>query len=201
MEVTQTVIPGAYRITSRKWVDNRGCFYEAFRTENLTERIGRPFRIAQANYSVSRRNVLRGIHGTTLPPGQEKLVTCVRGAVLDIVVDLRVGSPTFGCFDTTYQDANSGVAVYVADGIGHAFLALSDDVCMNYLCSQPYQPGTMIEIDALDPDLDLPWGLTEPPIMTDKDRRAPALAEAARAGLLPTYEECLRFYARSAVDA
>jgi NDP-hexose 3,5-(Or5-) epimerase len=197
MDITPMSIDGAYRIVPKQWYDNRGSFYEAFQTSTFEECVGRPFPVAQVNFSVSRRNTLRGIHGTAVPPGQEKIVTCARGRALDIAIDLRVDSPTFGCYDATYQDPDSGIAVYLANGIGHAFLALTDDVCMNYLCSREYVPGTMIEVNALDPDLALPWQLTEPPVMSAKDRDAPTLAEAAKKCLLPTYEECLRFYAGS----
>ncbi|MET7395826.1 dTDP-4-dehydrorhamnose 3,5-epimerase [Dactylosporangium sp. NPDC005572] len=184
----------AYCITPDKHLDRRGFFYEAFRAEELTEVIGYPFVVGQQNYSLSRRNTMRGIHGTTVPPGQAKLVTCVRGAVLDVVVDLRVGSPTFGMMETTRQDEESGLAVYLADGLGHAFLALTDDACMSYLCSESYVPGTMIEINPLDPEIGIPWPLDGPPVMSDKDAAAPTLAEAAAAGRLPTYEQCLAHY-------
>ena len=193
--VTEMSIKGAYRIVPNKIPDLRGSFFEAFRAETLTEIIGYPFTVGQANYSVSRRNTMRGIHSTFLPPGQAKLVTCVRGAVLDVAVDLRVGSPTFGAYDVTPQDEESGTAVYLADGIGHAFLTLTDNACMNYLCSTAYVPGTMIEVNPLDPDIGIPWGLSEPPVMSEKDATAPTLAEAVAQGLLPTYEECLAHYA------
>ncbi|MGQ0838783.1 dTDP-4-dehydrorhamnose 3,5-epimerase family protein [Actinokineospora sp.] len=185
----------AYRIVPEQHPDQRGSFHEGFRSGVLSDVIGYPFVIGQANYSTSQRNTVRGIHGTSIPPGQAKLVTCVRGAVLDVVVDLRVGSPTFGQFDVTRQDAESGIAVYLADGLGHAFHALTDDACMNYLCSEAYVPGTMIEINPLDPDIGIPWALTEPPIISEKDGNAPNLAEAMSSGLLPTYEDCLAHYA------
>ncbi|MFJ7075509.1 dTDP-4-dehydrorhamnose 3,5-epimerase family protein [Streptomyces sp. NPDC098781] len=187
-------VPNAYRITPQRHSDRRGYFYEAFRSEELSEVIGYPFVVRQANCSSSHANTLRGIHGTLLPPGQGKLVNCVRGAVMDVVVDLRIGSPTFGCYDITYQDEDSGVAVYLADGLGHAFLTLTDDACMYYLCSEAYVPGTMIDINALDPDINIPWGLTDPPIMSDKDASAVSLKEAAASGILPTYEECFAHY-------
>lgn len=195
MEITPMAMSGAFRIRPERLPDNRGLFHESFRSGPLCEAIGYPFQIRQGNYSLSRRNSLRGIHSTAIPPGQAKLVTCVAGAVLDIVVDLRVGSPTFGVFDTTRQDAESGIAVYLADGLGHAFLALTDDACMSYLCSKEYVPGTMININPLDPDLDLPWHLDEPPIMSEKDAHAPSLADAVKMNLLPKYEECLAHYA------
>jgi len=190
----------AFRVAPDKIADRRGVFYEAIRDGELSAVLGYPFRVAQVNYSVSRRDTLRGIHGTTIPPGQAKLVTCMRGAALDIVVDLRPGSPTFAMFDVTHQDEESGLAVYLADGLGHAFLALRENTCMSYLCSAEYVPGTMIDIDALDPDLALPWDLTGVPIRSDKDASAPALAEAHKAGLLPSYAECVAHYARLAAD-
>nr|AXL05893.1 dTDP-4-keto-6-deoxy-D-glucose epimerase [uncultured bacterium] len=190
MDVTPMSIDGAYRITPERWDDDRGCRYET-----LEEHVGRPFRVAQVSFSVSRRNTVRGIHATTVPPGQGTIVTCVRGRVLAIAVDLRVGSPTFGCYDTTDQDESSGVSVYVTDGIGHAFLARTEGACLNYLWAQEPVPDKTIEVDALDPALNLPWRLAGTPIMSAEDRDAPTLAEAAAKGLLPTYEDCLRFYA------
>ncbi|MGW3186100.1 dTDP-4-dehydrorhamnose 3,5-epimerase family protein [Kitasatospora sp. NPDC001119] len=192
MRIEEMKVADAFRITPEQLPDRRGLFFEAWRAGELTELTGRPFAVKQVNFSVSSRNTLRGIHGTKLPPGQAKLVTCVRGAALDVVVDLRVGSPTFGMFDTTLQEAGSGIGVYLPDGLGHAFLALTDDTCMNYLCSQEYVPGTMIDIQALDPELGIPWNLDGPPIRSDKDAAAPTLAEAAAQGLLPSYTSCLR---------
>ncbi|MFI5754683.1 dTDP-4-dehydrorhamnose 3,5-epimerase family protein [Streptomyces sp. NPDC051569] len=192
--MTELRLPGAYRIEPGHIPDGRGRFYEAFRADALGDILGRPFPVGQVNYSVSRRGTLRGIHATALPPGQEKLVTCVRGAALDVAVDLRVGSPTFGEYEITEQDESTGVSVLMSEGIGHAFLALTDDVCMNYICSTEYVPGTMIDVNALDPQLGIPWNLTSEPVMSDKDRAAPGLDEAVAAGLLPTYAECQAHY-------
>ncbi|MFJ2114499.1 MULTISPECIES: dTDP-4-dehydrorhamnose 3,5-epimerase family protein [unclassified Streptomyces] len=193
-KVIELGIPGAYRIEPGPIADRRGRFYEAFRVDVLSRLIGRPFRVGQVNYSVSRRGTLRGIHTTSLPPGQEKLVTCVRGAALDVSVDLRVGSPTFGEFEMTRLDETSGISVLISEGIGHAFLALSDEVCMNYVCSTEYVHGTMIDVNALDPRIGIPWGLTSEPVMSDKDRAAPNAEEAAASGLLPTYAACMAHY-------
>lgn len=190
MLTTEMTVPGAYRVEPEPLHDRRGHFFESVRASALLAGAGWEFTVRQVNYSVSRRGTLRGIHGTKVPPGQAKFVTCVRGAALDIAVDLRVGSPTFGHYDVTHQSPETGTAVYLPDGVGHAFLALTDDTCMSYLCSQEYEPGTMIDVDALDPALALPWDLTEPPIRSDKDAAAPTLAEAAAAGLLPTWEQC-----------
>ena len=190
MRISPMAIPDAYRIEPEPLMDSRGHFYESVKNSALLDSTGRGLTVRQVNFSVSKRNTLRGIHGTKVPPGQAKFVTCVRGRALDIAIDIRVGSPTFGGYDITYQSPESGTAVYLPDGIGHAFLALADDTTMCYLCSAEYEPGTMIDIDALDPDLALPWKLTEPPIRSAKDAAAPTLAQAAAAGLLPTYEQC-----------
>jgi NDP-hexose 3,5-(Or5-) epimerase len=196
MEIRELAVPHALRLTPRKLNDERGCFYESLRTSDLDDAVGHPFTVAQVNYSVSCRNTLRGIHGVQLPPGQAKFVTCVRGAVLDVVVDIRLGSPTFGVHDTSLLDGESGTAVYVAEGLGHGFIALTDDACVSYLCSTAYVPGTPLDINPLDRDLDLPWGFTEPPLMSAKDAGAPSVAEAAQRGLLASYEDCLELYAR-----
>src|SRR5690349_11095671 len=96
MRMTEMTIPGAYVITPDHLADDRGSFYESLRCDELERATGIPFRPRQINYSVSKRHTLRGIHSVSIPPGQAKFVTCVRGALRDIVVDLRVGSPTFG---------------------------------------------------------------------------------------------------------
>ncbi|MER5732878.1 dTDP-4-dehydrorhamnose 3,5-epimerase [Streptomyces sp. NPDC002138] len=194
MAIEEMKVRDAFRITPSQLTDNRGRFFEAWRIGELTELSGQPFAVKQVNFSVSSRNTLRGIHGTTLPPGQAKLVTCVRGAALDVVVDLRVGSPTFGMFDTTVQEADSGIGVYLADGLGHAFLALTDDTCMNYLCSEEYVPGTMVDIQALDPAIGIPWNTSGTLVRSEKDAAAPTLAEAVALGLLPTYEQARASY-------
>ncbi|ARZ67329.1 dTDP-4-dehydrorhamnose 3,5-epimerase family protein [Streptomyces sp. HU2014] len=196
MRITETAVRDAYRIDPEPIPDHRGRFYEGLRHSALRAATGHAFQVRQVNFTVSGRNVLRGIHGTTMPPGQGKIVTCVRGAVRTMVVDLRLGSPTFGHHDTLRQDPGSGTAVYLPDGLGLGYVALADDTCVNYLCTEEYAHGTIIDVDALDPALALPWDLAEPPVRSARDAAAPTLAAAAAAGLLPTYEECLRAYRR-----
>lgn len=191
MKITETPLPDVFRIQPNQIPDRRGTFHEAFRTDELSEAIGRPFEVRQVNFSVSHRNTLRGIHGSITPPGQAKLVTCVRGAVLDVVVDLRIGSPAFGQYVVTLQEAASGLSVYMAEGLGHGFLALTDDTCINYVCNTEYVHGSQIAVDPLDPELGIPWQLEGAPIMSDKDAEAPPLAEVAASGLLATYADCL----------
>ncbi|MFE1174113.1 dTDP-4-dehydrorhamnose 3,5-epimerase family protein [Streptomyces sp. NPDC058773] len=196
MEITELSIPNAFRIVPEIHHDERGVFAEVARSGALSEAIGYPFRVGQANCSLSSRHTVRGIHATELSPGQGKLVTCISGSILDVAVDLRVGSPTFGAYEVTRQDAETGVSVYLADGLGHAFIALTEDACVNYLCSEPYVPGTMIEINPLDPEIGIPWPLDGVPTMSDKDAGAPDLATAVARGMLPGYAECLVHYER-----
>ncbi|GGX37440.1 dTDP-4-dehydrorhamnose 3,5-epimerase [Streptomyces malachitofuscus] len=187
-------VPDAYHITPHQLRDERGSFYESFRHDRLAEELGRPVPVAQVNYSVSRRSTLRGLHGTLLPPGQAKVVCVVRGAVLDIVVDLRVGSPTWGVHEANWLSAESGDTLFVAEGLVHGFLALTDDTCVSYLCSTEFVPGTQVDIDPFDPGLDLPWRLSEAPLMSRKDASAMSVAEARDTGVLARYEDCLAHY-------
>ncbi|MFD6620119.1 dTDP-4-dehydrorhamnose 3,5-epimerase family protein [Streptomyces albidoflavus] len=187
-------VPDAYHITPHQLRDERGSFYESFRHDRLAEEIGRAVPVAQVNYSVSRRNTLRGLHGTLLPPGQAKVVSVVRGEALDIVVDLRIGSPTWGVHEVNRLSADAGETLFVAEGLVHGFLALTDDTCVSYLCSTVFVPGTQVDIDPFDPELDLPWGLSETPLMSEKDASAVSVAEAREAGLLARYEDCLTHY-------
>lgn len=196
MELRPLAVPGSLVLEPRLLTDDRGCFFESFRESALAEAAGRPFRVRQVNYSVSGRGVVRGVHGVALPPGQAKFVTCVRGALLDVVVDLRVGSPTFGEHDSTLLDAESGRAVFVAEGLGHGFLALTDDACISYLVSTEYVPGTQVDLNPFDPELALPWKLPDggPVTASPKDLAAPKLSDAEAAGLLPRYDDCLAWY-------
>ncbi len=173
--------------------DDRGSFAEAFRGAEFAADLGYQLSVAQVNCSVSRRGVIRGIHYADVPPGQAKYVICVAGAVLDVVVDLRVGSPGFGRWETVRLDDQDRRAVFLAEGLGHGFMALSEQATVLYLCSTPYAPGREHGVHPLDPALGIAWppdGLAEAPILSDKDAAAPALDEALRSGLLPSYEDC-----------
>ncbi|MFF4881969.1 dTDP-4-dehydrorhamnose 3,5-epimerase [Streptomyces nigra] len=189
-------IDGAWVLQPQLFEDDRGTFHEWYRGGEFREATGHDLTLAQANCSVSRRGVLRGLHYADVPPGQAKYVTCVRGAVLDVVADIRVGSPTFGQWEAVRLDDDGRRAVFLAEGLGHAFMALTDDATVVYLCSTGYDPRREHTVDALDPALGITWpdGLT--PVLSPKDARAPSLAEAQEAGLLPSYEACRARYAR-----
>ncbi|MCX5329438.1 MULTISPECIES: dTDP-4-dehydrorhamnose 3,5-epimerase [unclassified Streptomyces] len=189
-------IEGAWVLEPKVFPDERGSFHEWYRGEEFREATGYDLSLAQANCSVSKRGVLRGVHFADVPPGQAKYVTCVRGAVLDVVVDVRVGSPTFGSWEAVRLDDDTRHAVFLAEGLGHAFMALTDDATVVYLCSTGYAPGREHGVHPLDPQLAIAWPEGIAPVLSDKDGEAPSLAEAERSGLLPSYEECSAYYER-----
>jgi dTDP-4-dehydrorhamnose 3,5-epimerase len=152
--------------------------------------------VTQANCSISRRGVIRGIHFADVPPGQAKYVTCVNGAILDVVVDLRVCSPGFGRWTAVRLDDENRRAVFVAEGLGHAFMALSDQASALYLCSTPYAPGRERGVHPLDPDIGIAWPADIETVLSEKDAAAPSLTRAQAAGLLPDYHDCQAFAAR-----
>jgi dTDP-4-dehydrorhamnose 3,5-epimerase len=183
-------VDGAWLFTPRIHRDDRGSFLEWFKHAELGADLGHPMEIAQANGSVSRRGVIRGIHFSDVPPGQAKYVTCVSGAIMDVVVDLRVGSPGFGRWEAVRLDDENRRALYIAEGLGHAFAALSDQATVLYLCSTPYAPGREHGVHPLDPAIGIAWPDDVAAILSDKDAAAPTLAEARAAGLLPEYPDC-----------
>ena len=195
MERIELDIPGAWKFVPRQHGDDRGTFLEFFRSEPLAEVIGANLGVMQANCSVSKRGVLRGVHYADIPPSQAKYVTCVAGAVLDILVDIRVGSPTFGQHVAVRLDDEERAAVYVAEGLGHSFMALTESATVVYLCSAPYSPTGEHGIHPLDPELALPWPSDIEPLLSPKDAAAPTLAEAREQGALPTWEDAQAFYA------
>ncbi|MGZ4608965.1 MAG: dTDP-4-dehydrorhamnose 3,5-epimerase family protein [Actinomycetes bacterium] len=196
MDVRELKVPDAFEFTPRQHPDDRGVFLEYFKSGPLVEAIGHPLRLEQANCSVSSRGTLRGIHFAQVPPSQAKYVTCVTGAGLDVVVDIRVGSPTYAQWDAVVLDETDRRAVYVAEGLGHAFLATSDNATLMYLCSEGYNPGREHGVNPLDPAIGIEWPSEVTPLLSPKDAAAPTLAQAEQQGLLPTFAACQAFYAR-----
>lgn len=196
MEVRELAVPGTFEFTPRVFPDERGLFVCPYEEEPFVKAVGHPLTIVQTNHSKSRRGVLRGLHFADVPPGQAKYVHCPRGALLDVVVDIRVGSPTFGQWDAVRLDAVDFRAVYIPEGVGHAVMALEDDSVIAYLCSTAYAPAREHGIDPLDPTLALPWPPEIEKIVSAKDRAAPSLAVAEAAGLLPGYADCQAYYQR-----
>lgn len=195
MQVRELAVSGALEFRPDVFPDSRGVFVASFQEAAFRQATGRSLNPAQANHSLSRRGVLRGVHFADVPPGQAKYVQCIRGAVLDVVVDVRVGSPTFGRWDAVTLDSDRHRATYLPEGLGHAFVALTEPAGVSYLCSTGYAPAAEHGVHPLDPALDLPWPPDIDPLLSDRDRGAPALAEARAAGILPRWQDCQARYA------
>ena len=195
MQIRPLSISGAFEFTPVIRGDKRGAFLETYRHEQLQEAVGHPLDLRQANMSISAKAVARGIHYALVPPGQAKYVSAPRGAFIDFIVDIRVGSPTFGQWDSVVIDDVDRKAVYLAEGLGHAIVALSDDATVTYLCSEVYNPERELSLNLLDPEIGLTFPFdSDTLIVSPRDVEAPTLAEAASLGLLPTWDECQAFY-------
>lgn len=195
MQIRELSIPDAYEITPVQHRDDRGLFLEWYRFDRLGDVVGHPLDLRQGNASVSLKGVVRGIHFADVPRGQAKYVTVNRGAVLDYVVDIRVGSPTFGAWEAVRLDEIDRRALYLSEGLGHCFVSLEDETSVSYLVSDVYSPTREHGIDPLDPDigLDFPFPVEEL-LLSPKDTEAPTLSEAAGAGSLPVWTDVREFY-------
>ncbi|MGB3485682.1 MAG: dTDP-4-dehydrorhamnose 3,5-epimerase [Mycobacterium sp.] len=196
MEFRELRVPGAWEVTPQVFDDGRGAFFEWFTDREFSAAVGHRFDLRQANCSVSSAGALRGLHFAELPPSQAKYVTCLRGSVYDVVVDIRVGSPTFGQWDAVLLDDRDRRSVYLSEGLAHGFLALQDDSTVMYLCSAEYAPHREHTISATDPALGIEW----PPtvfgpqlVLSDRDRDAPSLEHVRESGILPTWEATAQF--------
>jgi dTDP-4-dehydrorhamnose 3,5-epimerase len=196
MDFRELSVSDAFEVTAPQFPDSRGLFTAPFQLDAFREATGRDFVVKQTNVSVSRQGAFRGIHYADVPPSQAKYVTALSGALIDFVVDLRVGSPTFGQWDQVRLDTVDRKAVFLPEGLGHALFALEDDSTALYLCSEAFAPGREHGIHPLDPDLalELPAGIE--PVISEKDAAAPTLAESRDRGLLPTIAACEALYAQ-----
>ena len=186
MELIPLEIEGAWLATSSVWPDNRGSFREWFRSSDIKEASGIDFSVSQANFSISHRGVVRGIHYSLAKAGQAKWVTCVSGAIKDIIVDIRPASPTFGQFVALDLEGDSGKVVLIGEGLGHGFISLKDNSSVSYLVSSPFSPMEEFEINPLDPAIGIEWGVNpEEIVLSAKDKAAPSLAERNMQGKLP----------------
>ena len=192
-------IPGAWAYVPKVHGDGRGRFHESFKAELFGQKLGYPFEVAQGNLSRSSRDVVRGIHLADVPPGQAKFVSCLSGAITDVLVDVRVGSPTFGQHITVELSAENNVSVYVPLGVGHGFRAHDDQTTVNYLVTEAYNPQREYGIDPFDADLAVAWGVPkEQVVLSDKDKEAPSLSEVR--DRLPQYREVRAWEAQLRAD-
>jgi dTDP-4-dehydrorhamnose 3,5-epimerase len=195
VQIRELAIRDAYEITPVQWRDDRGVFLEHFKLAEFEAATGRQFTLRQANTSVSSRGVVRGIHFADSPPGQAKYVSLTQGAGIDFIIDIRVGSPTFGTWDSVVLDTEMRRSVFLSEGLGHAFAALTDDAALSYLVSEPYNPAAEHDLNVLDPDIGLtfPDGFGEP-VLSAKDKLAPSMQDLLAADALPRWDELRAFY-------
>lgn len=194
MRIKKLAVADTYVIEPVVHTDSRGSFWEWYRFDQLEEVVGHKLELRQANASSSSRGVLRGLHFADVDPGQAKYVTCQSGVVIDYVVDIRTGSPTFGKWDSVRLDEVNKRAVFISEGIGHAFVALTDNAVVSYLVSGTYDPAKEHSINPLDPEIGLVFPNELDLILSEKDLAAPTFSEASQQGILPSWESAMARY-------
>ncbi len=196
MQIRELTVPNAYEVTPVQWPDDRGVFLEWYRFDKLEAEIGHSLDLRQGNLSVSRRGSVRGIHFADFPGSQAKYVMAPKGAVLDFVVDIRVGSPTYGQWDSVLLDDVDHRAVFLGEGLGHAFVALTEGAVVSYLVSDVFNPTREHGINAADPEIGLEFPLERDDLLfSEKDLVAPSLDDLRSAGALPLFEQAEQHYA------
>ena len=170
MEVIKTAIPGIFIIEPRVFGDTRGYFFESFNFREFSEKVGFDASFVQDNESMSCYGVVRGIHFQCPPYAQSKLVRVVKGCVLDVAVDIRKGSPTYGKYEVVELSAENHRQFFMPRGIAHGFSVLSDEVVFQYKCDNYYAPQSEGAIAWNDPELGIDWGIpSDKVILSEKD--------------------------------
>jgi len=186
VKLIELSIPGLYVLESPVWADDRGSFREWFKDEDFKD-AGVNFQAQQANLSISERNVVRGLHYSMAPEGQAKVVTCAHGELDDVIVDIRVGSPTFGAYEVVHLVAGEERSVYVPVGVAHGFCVTTEVGALTYLLSSPFNAPLELEINPFDAEINVPWTLTGEAVVSPKDAAAPSLRERREAKELPLF--------------
>jgi dTDP-4-dehydrorhamnose 3,5-epimerase len=188
MELTPLGIEGVWIAESPVWSDERGFFREWFKSSDVVNATGSDFGIQQANISFSSKGTLRGIHYSLAKRGQAKWITCVFGSIKDVIVDIRPDSNSFGQWIEVELSGDSGKAVFITEGLGHAFLALEDNSAVAYLVTTPFSPTDEFEINPLDEKIGINWGMNLSELrISAKDKNAPTLEERLAEEKLPKY--------------
>ena len=177
MKLIQTEIDGVFEIEPKVFGDNRGWFYESYSKEEFS-RLGINADFVQDNRSFSeKKGTLRGLHCQTEPKAQAKLVSCTRGAILDVAVDIRRGSPTFMKWISVELTAENKKMLFIPKGCLHGFVALTDNVELSYKVDDFYSPENDRSIRFDDPEIGVEWGV-DAPVLSEKDKNAPLLADS-----------------------
>lgn len=177
MEVIKTAIEGVYIIEPKVFGDARGYFFESFSEREFKEKVG-DIHFVQDNESMSKYGVMRGLHFQRPPYAQSKLVRCVKGKVIDVAVDIRKGSPTYGQHVATLLSEENHRQFFIPQGFAHGFAVLSESAVFQYKCDNFYHPEADGGISILDDSLGIDWGLAmEEALLSEKDTKHPRLAE------------------------
>ena len=177
MKIEKTKLEGVIIIEPAAYADDRGIFMEAFEEKAYQEILG--VRFVQDNFSVSKKNVLRGLHYQAPPFGQGKLLQILQGSILDVAVDIRHGSPTFGEHVMVELSGDNHKQLYIPEGFAHGFLALEDNTIMMYKCTNVYSKEHDRGILWSDPGIGIAWGI-ENPLLSEKDRKHSLLEETVK---------------------
>ena len=177
MKVEQTGLPGVVLVEPRRFGDSRGFFAETYNASAYRD-AGIECEFMQDNHSLSDRvGTVRGLHFQTPPAAQAKLVRCGRGAIFDVAVDIRVGSPTFGKWVGYELSADNGLQLFIPAGFAHGFMTLKPSSEIVYKCSDYYAPQNEGSVRWDDPDLGIEWPQVEEPVLSEKDASAPNLSQ------------------------
>ncbi|OUO85249.1 dTDP-4-dehydrorhamnose 3,5-epimerase [Bacteroides sp. An269] len=177
MEIIKTAIDGVVIIKPRIFTDSRGYFFESFSQREFDEKV-RPIQFVQDNESKSSYGVMRGLHYQKMPYTQSKLVRCVRGRVLDVAVDIRRGSPTFGRHVAAELSEDNHLQLFIPRGFAHGFAVLSDEAVFQYKCDNFYEPQSEGGIQLIDDTLGIDWRIpTDHAILSEKDIKRTKLAD------------------------
>ena len=170
MNYIKTNIEGLLILEPKVFGDDRGYFFESFNQDVFNENVGENIVFKQDNESKSSKNVLRGLHFQKPPYAQGKLVRVIKGSVLDVALDLRKGSKTYGQFEKIMLSESNKKQLWVPAGFAHGFLTLEDHTIFSYKCTETYHPDSEGGIQWNDPDLGIDWGVTNP-ILSEKDKK------------------------------
>ena len=186
VKLSELSIPGLFLLESPVWGDERGFFREWFKIGDFEDQ-GIEFHARQANLSMSARNVVRGLHYSLAPEGQAKVVTCVYGELDDVIVDVRVGSASFGSWEMVHLAAGEERSVLLPAGVAHGFCVTSERAALSYLLSSPFNAGAELEINPFDEEINVVWTIPGDAIVSEKDAAAPSLAQRRDANELPHF--------------
>ncbi len=175
MEIVKTPLNGLLVIRPDVFADDRGYFFESFNAEKFLG-VGLDLKFLQDNESKSKKGVLRGLHFQAPPYEQGKLVRVMRGSVLDVAVDIRKNSPTYGKWESIVLSGENKLMYYIPAGFAHGFVTLEDDTVFFYKCTNVYSKGSEGSIIWNDPFLNIKWGI-ENPVISEKDRFSPGFKE------------------------